>query len=144
MLYKLKQDGKPTEYYWQRLNDKAFVLLGEFGEVERLIDHIEGLINNWDLVLDIPDLPELPAEEPCYTVPEAVSAAITFEIINGLNTSRRRLTDSIRSAARAGRITGAYRTPEGYWRLPVAAFNAWIAEHAEQRRGRPRKEAAHG
>lgn len=50
------------------------------------------------------------------------------------------MTDTIRSAAREGRIHGAYKTPEGYWLLPVPSFEAWLAEHAEQKRGRPRKE----
>lgn len=135
MLYKLEQHGKPTLFYWQ-LGAGPLRLLGNCGEVAEMayavIDHFSGKNS-----APIPDLPEQPAEAaPCYTVPEAISAA------QGLDVDRRRLGVTIRSAARAGRIAGAYRTPEGYWRLPVAAFNAWIAEHAEQRRGRPRKEAS--
>ncbi len=133
MLFKLEQHGKPTEYYWQ---DGAGPLrqLGTYGEVAEMAYRIVDTLTFGNFAA-IPDLPEQPAEAAlCYTVPEAVSAA------QGLDADKRRLAESIRSAARAGRIAGAYRTPEGYWRLPVAAFNAWIAEHAEQRRGRPRKE----
>jgi len=132
MLYKLEQHGKATEFYWQRAKDTPVVMLGDLTDIARLYDRL-GYMNA------IPDLPEQPAEAtPCYTLPEAVSAAYAA----GLGMNKRPITDSIRSAARNGRIKGAYKTPEGYWRLPVAAFNAWVASYAEQRRGRPRKEAA--
>lgn len=139
MLYRLERKGQPTKYYWQSGAGPARQL-GEAAEITAIWEAIDIWLHSpWS----IPELIAPPPEEPeFFSVPEAVSAAITFEIVNGLNTSKRRLTDSIRSAARRGSIAGAYRTAEGYWRLPVAAFNAWLAEHAEQKRGRPRKEAA--
>jgi hypothetical protein len=151
MLYKLKQEGKPTEYVIMP-DGGPMINLGDRDQAEFIAG---SLLNSifYPRSFPLPDLPELPADEPFYTLPEAVTAAFdrgyidirynaTDNVISAVARERRRLTDSIRSAARAGRIAGAYRTPEGYWRLPVAAFNAWIAEHAEQRRGRPRKEAA--
>lgn len=137
MLYKLEQHGKATQFYWQH-GAGPLRQLGNYGEAAEMayavIDRFSG-----KNPAPIPDLPEQLAEAaPCYTLPEAVSAAFR----PWLDTSERRLSDSIRSAARNGRIKGAYKTPEGYWRLPVAAFNAWIASYSEQKRGRPRREAA--
>ncbi len=152
LLYKLEREGKPTEYVIMP-DGGPMINLGDRDQAEGIAHDLLGAIF-YPNTYRLPDLPEQPAEAaPCYTLPEAVSAAYdreyidirysaTDNVLDAAARGRRRLTDSIRSAARAGRIKGAYRTPEGYWRLPVAAFNAWIASYSEQRRGRPRKEAA--
>ena len=138
MLYQLNRQGQATQFVWKQ-GAGPLRLLGTYGEAAEMaysiIDHFSGKRTD-----PIPELTELPESQlaPFLTVPEAVASAMAA----GLDTDKRRLSDSIRSAAREGRIAGAYRTAEGYWRLPVAACNAWIAEHAEQRRGRPRKKAA--
>lgn len=134
MLFKLTREGQETRFYWQRSSDWAHVYLGNGFELTAIYEALDAWLMQQRPIRSLPCPP--PDEPEFYTVPEAVSAA------QGLDADKRRFSETIRSAARAGRITGAYRTPEGYWRLPVAAFNAWLAEHAEQRRGRPRKEAA--
>jgi hypothetical protein len=139
MLYKLNRQGQPTQFIWRADNGKGpALMLGTYGETVEMAERIVDLLTS-SVKAPIPEITEHDEMlTPCYTVPEAISAARD----QGYQGDKRRFAVTIRSAARAGRITGAYRTDEGYWRLPVAAFNAWLAEHAEQRAGRPRKEAA--
>lgn len=70
-----------------------------------------------------------------YTISQAVEEAIVY----GYGTDRERMADSIRAAARAGRIRGATQV-DGRWSIPPLTLRGWLVRSAEERRGRPRKE----
>jgi hypothetical protein len=71
-----------------------------------------------------------------YDIAAAVEEAITY----GYGSDRAQVADSIRAAARAGRIGGAVQV-DGKWSIPPRTLRGWLVRSREERRGRPRKEA---
>jgi hypothetical protein len=68
-----------------------------------------------------------------YDVARAVEEAIAY----GYGSDRTQVADSIRAAARAGRIRGAQQV-DGKWSIPPRTLRGWLVRSREQKRGRPR------
>lgn len=69
-----------------------------------------------------------------YTIAAAVQEAIAY----GYATDPAQIANSIRTAARAGRITGA-RVVDGKWSIPRRTLRAWLVRRQAEKRGRPRQ-----
>lgn len=65
-----------------------------------------------------------PAWGHTYSIAEAVAEAIE----HGYTDNGAQMANTIRSAAAAGRITGASQDPAGRWRLPKRTFRHWLAQ----------------
>ncbi len=73
-----------------------------------------------------------------YGIARAVQEAIEYGYANDAT----QMADTIRSAARAGRIRGAAQDPAGRWTVPASTFRGWLVRSQQEQRGRPRKEDA--
>ena len=77
--------------------------------------------------------------DPCwgnhYTIASAVAKAIEY----GYSTDAAQMADTIRAAARAGRIRGATQDPAGRWTVPASTFRSWLIRSQEETRGRPKQ-----
>jgi len=76
-----------------------------------------------------------PAWGQNYNIAKAVEEAIAY----GYGSDREQLADSIRAAARAGRIRGATQV-DGRWSIPPLTLRGWLVRSREEKRGRPRRE----
>ena len=75
-----------------------------------------------------------PAWGQNYNIAKAVEEAIAY----GYGSDREQLADSIRAAARAGRIRGATQV-DGRWSIPPLTLRGWLVRSREEKRGRPRR-----
>lgn len=80
-----------------------------------------------------------PAWGQNFDIADAVREAIAYGYVD--EGAAARVADTIRAAARAGRIRGATQR-NGAWRLPKLTFRSWLVKSSEEKRGRPRKEPA--
>ena len=71
-------------------------------------------------------------------IADAVREAIAYGYADDGDEAR--VADTIRAAARAGRIRKA-RQVNGQWSLPKLTFRGWLVKSADEKRGRPRKDA---
>jgi hypothetical protein len=83
------------------------------------------------------DAEEISEHDPAwgnnYDIAKAVEEAVAY----GYGSDRQQVADSIRAAARAGRIDGAVQV-DGKWSIPPRTLRAWLVRSREEKRGRPR------
>ena len=72
-----------------------------------------------------------------FTIARAVQEALT----TGYGNQPEQMANTIRTAAREGRIRGATQDPSGRWSLPKRQFRHWLIRSKQERRGRPKQEA---
>lgn len=72
-----------------------------------------------------------------YSIARAVAEAVEY----GYSTDSSQMADTIRAAARAGRIRGAAQDPAGRWTVPATTFRAWLVRSQGETRGRPKQAA---
>lgn len=77
-----------------------------------------------------------PAWGQNYDIADAVREAIAYGYVDDGDEAR--MADTIRAAARAGRIRKA-RQVNGAWMLPKLTFRHWLVRSRDEKRGRPRK-----
>lgn len=70
-----------------------------------------------------------------FTIARAVQEALT----TGYGNEPAQVANTIRTAAREGRIRGATQDPSGRWSLPKRQFRHWLIRSKQERRGRPAK-----
>ncbi len=70
-----------------------------------------------------------------YTISRAVAEAMDYGYAN----DAAQMADTIRAAARAGRIRGAAQDPAGRWTVPATTFRAWLVRSQQEQRGRPKQ-----
>ena len=70
-----------------------------------------------------------------YSIARAVQEAIEY----GYSTDAAQIADTIRAAARNGRIRGAAQDPAGRWTVPATTFRAWLVRSLSETRGRPKQ-----
>ena len=70
-----------------------------------------------------------------YSIARAVQEAIEY----GYSTDATQIADTIRAAARNGRIRGAAQDPAGRWTVPATTLRAWLIRSQEETRGRPKQ-----
>lgn len=70
-----------------------------------------------------------------FTIARAVQEAMT----TGYGNQPEQMANTIRTAAREGRIRGATQDPTGRWSLPKRQFRHWLIHSKQERRGRPTK-----
>ncbi len=69
-----------------------------------------------------------------YSIARAVAEAMEY----GYSTDPAQMADTIRAAARAGRIRGAAQGDDGRWTVPATTFRAWLMRSQAETRGRPK------
>jgi hypothetical protein len=72
-----------------------------------------------------------------FTIARAVQEALE----TGYGNEAHQMANTIRTAAREGRIRGATQDPTGRWSLPKRQFRHWLVRSKDERRGRPAKAA---
>ena len=82
--------------------------------------------------------------DPCwgnhYSIARAVAEAVEYGYANDTaQNDTVQMADTIRAAARAGRIRGATQDPTGRWTVPATTFRAWLVRSQEETRGRPKQ-----
>ena len=82
--------------------------------------------------------------DPCwgnhYSIARAVAEAVEYGYANDTaQNDTVQMADTIRAAARAGRIRGAARDPAGRWTVPATTFRAWLVRSQGETRGRPKQ-----
>lgn len=75
-----------------------------------------------------------------FTIARAVQEAMT----TGYGNQPEQMANTIRTAAREGRIRGATQDPTGRWSLPKRQFRHWLIRSKQERRGRPAKAVEQG
>lgn len=70
-----------------------------------------------------------------YSIARAVAEAMEYGYANDAP----QMADTIRAAARAGRIRGAAQDPAGRWTVPATTFRGWLVRSADEQRGRPKQ-----
>ena len=70
-----------------------------------------------------------------YTIARAVAEAMEYGYAN----DAAQMADTIRAAARAGRIRGAAQDPADRWTVPATTFRAWLVRSQGETRGRPKQ-----
>lgn len=134
LLAEIGSDVEPM-YVWQ---DKDGYLhhLGELHHVADLYNALHDLLLAGELAAE--EISEYdPAWGNNYTVPQAVQEAIAY----GYGTDAAQVADSIRAAARSGRIRGASQV-DGKWSIPPRTLRGWLVRSMAETRGRPRREDA--
>lgn len=71
-----------------------------------------------------------------YTIAEAVKEAIDY----GYGNDATQMADTIRAAARNGRIRGAAQDQAGRWTVPASTFRGWLVRSQQEQRRRPKGE----
>ncbi len=125
------EDGDPM-YVWQD-GDGYLHQLGELWQVAELYQALGALLLRGELAAEVIDEFD-PRWGQNYTIAQAVSEAITY----GYATDADQTADSIRAAARAGRIKGACIV-DGKWSIPKRTLRGWLVRNNQEKRGRPRK-----
>ncbi len=122
--------GEPM-FAWQD-NSGYMHVLGERSEVVELHAALGALLSG---ACDPDTISEYdPAWGHNYSIAQAVEEAIAY----GYGADRERMADSIRAAARAGRIRGATQV-DGRWSIPPLTLRGWLVRSREEKRGRPRR-----
>lgn len=125
-------DGEPL-YVWADA-DGDLHLLGELHRAADLYAALGALLVRGEH--DPEPISEFdPAWGGNYSIARAVEEAIAF----GYAVDPVQAADTIRAAARAGRIRGASQV-DGKWSIPPRTLRAWLARSAEETRGRPRQD----
>lgn len=115
-------------------------MLGELHQVADLYAALESLLLCGECSPQ-PISEHDPAWGRNYSIAQAVEEAIAY----GYGSDREQLADSIRAAARAGRIRGAMQV-DGRWSIPRGTLRGWLVKSRDEKRGRPRRteqEATH-
>jgi len=123
-------DGDPL-FAWKD-NSGYMHVLGDRAEVSELHAALSSLLAGGSEPETISEYD--PAWGRNYTISQAVEEAIVY----GYGTDRERMADSIRAAARAGRIRGATQV-DGRWSIPPLTLRGWLVRSREEKRGRPRR-----
>jgi len=112
--------------------------LGELHQVADLYAALGALLLRGELDQEPVDEFD-PAWGQNFDTADAVAEAIAYGY--GDAGDEARLADTIRAAARTGRIRKACQR-NGAWSLPKLTFRDWLVKSSEEKRGRPRKENA--
>lgn len=80
--------------------------------------------------------------DPCWGNHYSIARAVQEAVGHGYANDPTQMADTIRAAARAGRIRGAAQDPAGRWTVPASTFRGWLVRSQQEQRGRPRKEDA--
>lgn len=124
------RDGDPM-YVWMDADGDPH-LLGELHQVADLYAALGALLLRGEH--DQESISEFdPAWGRNYSIAQAVQEALAY----GYGDNAEQVADSIRAAARAGRIRGASQV-EGKWSIPPRTLRGWLVRSQEQKRGRPR------
>ncbi len=77
-----------------------------------------------------------------YSIARAVQEAISYGYGNSpITVDPAQVADTIRAAARNGRIRGAVHDPAGRWTVPASTFRGWLVRSLSETRGRPKQQA---
>ena len=105
-------------------------LIGEWPELLDLHAALTAALHAGQLAEPISHLD--PAWGNHYSIARAVQEALDF----GYSTDPAQMADTIRAAARGGRIKGAAQDPAGRWRLPKRTFRHWLVRSRPKPRSR--------
>lgn len=119
MFALVRQDGDPYLIgEWAELLDLHAALTNAIaGQLAEPIDRLD------------------PAWGNHYSIARAVAEAIEY----GYSTDAAQMADTIRAAARNGRIRGAAQDPAGRWTVPATTFRAWLVRSQGETRCRPKQ-----
>lgn len=126
------REGDPM-YVW-RDADSDLHMLGELRQVADLYEALGQLLYNFRHHPD-PISEHDPDWGRNYDIRQSVEEAIAY----GYGSDRERVADSIRAAARAGRIRGAVQV-DGKWSIPPLTLRGWLVRSRDEKRGRPRRQ----
>ena len=126
-------DGQTPLYVWMDADGEPH-MLGELHQAADLYSALGALLHDGRTTGE-PISEHDPAWGQNYDIRQAVEEAIVY----GYGSDRERLADSIRAAARAGRIRGATNV-DGRWSIPPLTLRGWLVRSREEKRGRPRRE----
>lgn len=108
--------------------------LGDISQVADLYQALGALLLRGEHDPEVVDEND-PAWGNSYAIADAVREAMGA----GYSDNAAQLADTIREAARQGRIRGATNR-NGRWYLPPRTFRYWLVRSQNEKRGRPRKE----
>lgn len=77
--------------------------------------------------------------DPAWGNHLSIASATAQAIEYGYGNDPQQMADTIRAAARAGRIRGAAQDPAGRWTVPATTFRAWLVRSQSETRGRPKQ-----
>jgi hypothetical protein len=132
-IHQIEEPGDDTPMYAWLDGDGDPHLIGEWDQVADLYAALHAALHEDQLADPISHLD--PAWGNHYSIARAVAEAIEY----GYSTDAAQMADTIRAAARAGRIRGAAQGDDGRWTVPATTFRGWLMRSQAERRGRPKQ-----
>lgn len=131
-IHRIEEPGDDAPLFAWLDGDGDPHLIGEWWQLADLHAALTAALHAGQLADPISHLD--PAWGNHYTIARAVQEALDF----GYTTDPAQMADTIRAAARGGRIKGAAQDPAGRWTVPARTFRGWLVRSQEETRGRPK------
>lgn len=131
-IHRIEEPGDEDPMFAWCDSDGDPHLIGEWWQVADLYAALHAALHDGVLAEPIDRLD--PAWGNHFTITRAVQEALEF----GYGNDAEQMADTIRAAARAGRIRGATQDDAGRWTVPAATFRDWLIRSQQERRGRPK------